>query len=60
MLGKASEIGVKVFESGLRLQQDINEWLTENPDTYVIDIKFSSSATNDEWGTEALIIYKTK
>lgn len=41
------------------IDEHINHWLEQNPDVEVMDIKFTSSATNDSWGTEALIIYRT-
>lgn len=48
------------------IDDQINDWLTENPDIELIDIKFQSnvSAVADSgvsaeyWHTSALIIYK--
>lgn len=39
------------------IDEMINCWLKSNPEVLILDIKFSSGATKDEWGTEALIIY---
>lgn len=36
----------------------INDWLSKNADVEVIDIKFAASANDDDWGTDALIIYR--
>lgn len=56
-LGVAGTIAVKQI-SGDFIAEDINKWLEENADVVVIDIKFSASATSDEWGVDALIIYR--
>ncbi|MFP7171920.1 hypothetical protein [Terribacillus halophilus] len=56
-LGVAATIVVKQIAGGV-IDKNVNAWLQENPDVEVIDIKFSSSATNDDWATDALIIYR--
>lgn len=55
-LGLAKRIGVNQF-SGEIIDSDINKWLENNPKIEVIDIKFSASAQQDEWGVDALVIY---
>ena len=44
--------------SGDFIQPEINVWLQNNADVEVLDIKFSASATGDDWGNNALIIYR--
>ena len=56
-LGVAVSIGVKQF-SGEFVDDEINRWLTDNPDVEIIEIKFSASAQRDEWGVDALIIFR--
>jgi len=56
-LGVAGTIAVKQI-SGEFVEVDVNLWLERNPEVEVIDIKFTSSATYDSWGTDALIIYR--
>ncbi|KYC92245.1 hypothetical protein B4102_3786 [Heyndrickxia sporothermodurans] len=56
-MGVAGTIAVKQI-SGEDLTDKINAWLESNPELEVIDIKFSTSATEDNWGTDALIIYR--
>jgi hypothetical protein len=56
-LGVAAAIAVKQISGG-HIDEDINKWLQENPDVEVIEIKFVSSATSDDWGVDALIIYR--
>ncbi len=56
-LGVAGTIAVKQI-SGDAIDAKMNEWLMINADVEVIDIKFSASATADDWGTDALIIYR--
>lgn len=56
-LGVAGALAVKQI-IGEDLTDKINNWLESNPDLEVIDIKFSTSATNDSWSTDALIIYR--
>lgn len=54
------------YPSDETIDNQINSWLTENPDIMLIDIKFQSnvSAVADSgvsakcWHTSALIIYK--
>lgn len=53
----AGEIKVKQI-LGENLEKGINNWLAENPFSEIVDIKFSASATSEDWGTDALIIYK--
>lgn len=56
-LGVAGTIAVRQISSD-HIEKDINNWLNSHPDVEVIDIKFSASATQDEWGSDALIIYR--
>lgn len=56
-LGTAKSISVKQI-SGDFIENEINDWLNKNPETEVIDIKFSASATDDNWGSDVLIIYR--
>jgi len=60
MIGLASEIRIKTFTSGYDQELNINNWLEDNPDLVIVDIKFSSSATTDEWSNEAMVIYRIK
>lgn len=56
-LGVAGTIAVKQF-IGHSVEDDINRWLECNSDVEVIDIKFATSASSDDWSTDALIIYR--
>lgn len=56
-LGVAGNLAVAHIEGG-NIEKEMNKWLSNNPDTEVIDIKFAASATTDDWGTDALIIYR--
>jgi hypothetical protein len=56
-LGLASVIRTKQI-SGEFIEGKLNTWLEENPDVEVIDIKFSASATHEDWATDVLIIYR--
>lgn len=56
-LGVAGTIAVKHVTGG-DIGKSINYWLEKNPDTEVIDIKFSASANDSDWTTDALIIYR--
>lgn len=56
-LGVAGTLAVAQI-SGEVIEIDVNLWLERNPEVEVIDIKFSTSATHDNWGSEALIIYR--
>lgn len=56
-LGKSGAIAVAQI-GGEFIQSDINRWLEQNREVEVIDIKLSSSANNDGWVTDALIIYR--
>lgn len=57
-LGKARNIRVKqIVGNTVDVQREINTWLAVNQNLEVIDIKFVASATHDEWGNDALIIY---
>lgn len=53
----AGTIAVALF-CGNSIEHDINSWLKSNPELEIIDIKFSASATSDDWGSDALIIYR--
>lgn len=57
-LGVAYTIGVKQISGDEFIENGVNQWLEQNPDTEIIDIKFNSSATHDQWGSDALIIYR--
>ncbi|UOQ85667.1 hypothetical protein [Gracilibacillus salinarum] len=56
-LGVAASIRTKQI-SGEFIEGRVNQWLEENADTEVIDIKFAASATHEDWATDALIIYR--
>jgi hypothetical protein len=56
-LGVAASIGVKQI-SGEFVDDEINRWLKDNSDIGIIEIKFSASAQGDEWGVDALIIFR--
>lgn len=56
-LGVAGTLSV-VQIGGTDIEDDINSWLEENADVEVIDIKFSASATQENWGVDALIIFR--
>lgn len=56
-LGVGASIAVKQI-GGNVIDKDVNAWLENNPDVEVLDIKFAASATNDDWGSDALIIYR--
>lgn len=56
-LGVAGTIAVEQI-SGDWIQPEINTWLQNNADVEVLEIKFSASATSDDWGNNALIIYR--
>ncbi|GIN38490.1 MULTISPECIES: hypothetical protein [Heyndrickxia] len=56
-IGVAGEISVQQI-IGEDLTEKINGWLENHPDLEVIDIKFSTSATEDSWSSDALIIYR--
>lgn len=53
MLGVAGNIRVKILDG----EHEANTWLKNNPDVEIIDIKFSSSATDGEWFCDVLVIY---
>ena len=58
-LGVACSIGTKSLCSGPKaLESYINEWLEENPDVEIIDIKFASVMNEGEWESEALVVYR--
>lgn len=57
--GYAKSIGVKQFSGsseGIDIQ--VNSWLEENLEVEILDIKFTSNATDGSWGTDALVIYR--
>ena len=56
-LGVAGEISVQQI-IGEDLTEKINGWLENHPDLEIIDIKFSTSATEDAWSSDVLIIYR--
>lgn len=57
-LGVAGTIQTEHVIAEGRIDTAINAWLERNPDAEVIDIKFSTSATRDDWSADALIIYR--
>lgn len=58
-LGVASSIRTKSLQSdGLHLHASINGWLDQNPDAEIIDIKFATAMNEQNWESEALIIYR--
>jgi len=58
-LGVAYSIRTKSFQSYPKhLDVPINEWLEENPDVEIIDIKFATAMSGQEWESEALVIYR--
>lgn len=59
-LGVAKTINTEHIQTDSDIGDYINIWLYENPDVEVIDIKFSASQVDGTWGTDALIIYRTK
>lgn len=56
-LGVAASIGVKQI-SGVYVDSQINSWMDANPDVEVISIKFATSASEGNYSTDALIIYR--
>lgn len=56
-IGVAGSIEVKHL-SGTQVDYAISKWIERNPNAEIIDIKMSSAATNDEWATDVLIIYR--
>lgn len=58
-LGLAAGLKVKQI-AGEHIDDEINQWLVNNQDAEIIDIKFSASAQHDEWGVDALIIYRNE
>lgn len=57
-MGLASDIRVKQISGDDFIEGGINKFLEDNPDTEIVDIRFSSNATHDQWGADALIIYR--
>lgn len=57
-LGFAKAIAVKHFNSDWSLDKDMNQWLEDNPNIEILEIKYGSNATQDDWGSNALIIYR--
>lgn len=57
-LGVANSIATKHFSSDNDIDLNINDWLLNNPDVEIIDIKFSTSISEENWGSDALIIYR--
>ena len=59
MIGKASTISIHHISAAYNdVEQKINDWLNDHSETEIIDIKFSASATEGEWGIDVLIIYR--
>lgn len=57
MLGKGMDIRVKQINGDV-IEDEINKALEELTDNEIIDIKFGKTATQGDWGADALIIYK--
>ena len=53
MLGVAGNMRVKILEG----QDEVNNWLINHSDVEVIDMKFSSSVTDEDWADMVMIIY---
>lgn len=58
MLGYAGNLKTEHIITDCFISHEINEWMKQHPHVIVIDIKFSTSANNEEYTTEALIIYR--
>jgi hypothetical protein len=61
MFGKAKEIRVKYLHSFSHkkgLEFAVNEWLEQNPEVVVLDIKFAATTTEETGYEDVLIIYK--
>ncbi|MGN7287409.1 hypothetical protein ACTHP3_21040 [Shouchella rhizosphaerae] len=56
-LGVAGSIAVKQISEAF-VDSQINAWLEANPDTEIINIKFAANASEGNFITEALIIYR--
>jgi hypothetical protein len=56
-LGVAGSIGVKQISEAF-VDSQINAWLEANPDTEIISIEFAAYASEGNFITEALIIYR--
>lgn len=57
-IGAAGSIRVKHIPGSEDLTDTINDWLSKKHDADVIDIKFATSATQDEYASDVLIIYR--
>lgn len=57
-LGVAGTIATEHIISDSYIDNAINDWFDDNPDVEVIDIKFSSSSSDGNRATDALIIYR--
>lgn len=55
---RADSIKTKHFGAIDGIDGMINRWLEENSNVIVLEIKFTSNATDGNWGTDALIIYE--
>ena len=58
MLGVAGNIRTEHIITDSFISDRINEWMQNNPKAIVLDIKFSTSANDEGYSTEALIIYR--
>lgn len=56
-IGVAGSVEVKHL-AGVQVDHAINRWIEKNPNVEIIDVKMTSAATNDEWMTDVLIIYR--
>jgi len=59
-LGVAGYIRVKQFCGEDAIDGAVNMWLRNNPDVEVIDIKFSTSATEGAYASDILVIYRNE
>lgn len=58
--GTAGNIRVKQFCGDGSVDKLANRWFRENPHLKVIDIKFDTSATNEDYASDILVIYKVE
>lgn len=58
MLGVAGNIRTEHIITDSFIADEIDKWMVNNPKAIVLDIKFSTSANDEGYSTEALIIYR--
>ncbi|WP_158681486.1 hypothetical protein [Microbulbifer pacificus] len=56
-LGVASSLEVKQI-TDCDVTNDVNKWLAENPNKEVLEMKFTTAATEGEWVSDVLIIFR--